>query len=258
VQVPFVTVKINTYKQMKKRKLIIKSALALITGASIFISCLDDPEPAALDAMPDVFAQKMVKEGEEKISLNFWVQGNKELASVTVEGPEDGTWTLEKDENSNSVFKLLPESEDYTASFPETGTYTFTVTSTQANEDPLTVTDELGEEELEIPVINFIEYENDKLKTNWEPVTNADRYLIRLYDHTDNLIYVGPQLGSSETEYSFGLSEQGWLDPDNKPEEGETYPLELIAIRYESDVDFNKEYNIQFLSITSTEVVWGE
>ncbi len=244
---------------MRKRKMIWKSFAALALGSVVLTSCLSDPEPEALDAVPDVFAQKIEEEGEVKYGLSLWVMGNKDLESATVEGPGDGTWTLEEGESSNRVFSLSPETADYTTTAPETGTYTFTVTSTQTDEESFTATDELEEEELEIAVIDTTEFENDKLKITWQTVEGADTYLIRLSTVSDELIYMGPQTDDDETEFSIGLSDEGWIDQDNKAVDGEPYQLELLAILYESGATSNnKDYNVQFISIASTEVLWGE
>lgn len=234
-----------------------KSLFAVFLGFIVLTSCLDDPEPVALDATPDVFMQKIVENDQEKTALAFWVLGNKAIESVTVEGPADGNWTLEQNNNSDRVFSLFPEIEDYTSSAPETGDYTFTVTSTQTDEEPLTLTDELGEEILEVPVIDTIEFENGKLKATWETVDGAESYLVRLFDEEGEQLYGGPQIGENETEFEFGLSDQGWLNPDNRAQAGEPYRLEILAILYESGTSSsNKEYNVQFISIASEEVIW--
>ena len=244
---------------MKTKQRIWKSVAVFVLGSLVLTSCLDDPEPAALDAVPDVFVQKVVQDGVEKYGLAFWVIGNKALDSVTVEGPDDGIWALEEDPAGNRVFSLFPEEEDYTDSMPVAGDYTFTVKSTQADETALTVKDELEDEALDAVVIDSTYFSNLKLKVTWQEVEGTDTYVVRLYDDSDDLIFSGPKLDDDKKEYAFGLTDEGWFNSSNKAQDGETYRIEVLAILYESgSTSSNRDYNIQFISRASNEVVWGE
>lgn len=243
---------------MKKGRSILQCLLTLISISLILTSCMDDPEPEALDILPDVFMQQITEDSEEKYAVAFWAYGNKELESVTVDGPEGGIWTLEKDPENSQLFILFPEVTDYSVTIPETGIYEFTATSTQTDETPLTLTDELEDEVLGPVSIETSEYDGTQMNLTWETVTDADAYLIRLSDADGTVIFMSPKLTGSTSEYSFGPSTAGWLDPTNLVDDGETYELELLAILYESGVTTDKDYNIQFISIDTKEIVWGE
>jgi hypothetical protein len=228
-------------------------------GSVVLTSCIDDPEPVALDAAPDVFVQKVVQDSVEMYSLAFWVVGNKALDSVTVKGPNDTIWTLEKDPSDNRVFSLYPEEEDYTDSLPDTGDYTFRVKSTQTDEAALTLKDELEDDELAAVVIDSTKFKNSKLEIYWQEVDDTDGYYVRLYDDSDKLLYMSSRLDDDETDYAFGVSDTGWANSGDKAQEGETYRVEALAILYESGVTgSDRDYNVQFISIASTEIVWGE
>lgn len=228
-------------------------------GTFTLTSCLEDPEPAALDAISDVFVQKVVQDGAEKYGLAFWVVGNKALDSVTVEGPDDESWALEEDPSGNRVYSLFPEEEDYTDLMPEIGDYTFTVKSTQADEAALTLKDELEDDELDAVVIDSTNFDNLKLKVFWQEIEGTDAYVIRLYDDSDDLIFISPKQDDDKTDFAFGLTDAGWSNSSNKAQDGETYRIEVLALLYESgSTSANEDYNIQFISRTSTNVVWGE
>lgn len=199
---------------MKNRKLILSALIALIAVSST--SCIDDPEPAALDGLTDVYVKKTLQDGEEKYGLFFWSYGNKELESVIVEGPDDEEYTLEKEQNSSIVFTLSPDSADYTDSMPPTGNYKFTITSTQEGEQPITLVDKLEEDELAMVSIDSTAFASSKLKTFWTKVNDADAYMIRLFDDSDKLIYVSPQMVSSKTDFSFGTTDNGWADSNSR------------------------------------------
>lgn len=244
---------------MKTKKMIWKSFAVLFMASAVLTSCIDDPEPVALDAIPDVFVQKVVQDSIEMYGLSFWVMGNKELDSVTVEGPDDETWTLDEDPSGNRVFSLFPENDDFSDSFPESGDYTFTVKSTQSDETAITLKDKLEDDELDAVVIDSTKFTSSKMEIYWQEVDNTDGYYIRLYDDSDKLTYMSTRLDDDETDYSFGISDTGWADSGDKALDGETYRIEVMAILYESgSTSSNRDYNVQFISIGSTEIVWGE
>lgn len=244
---------------MKTKRLIWKSVAAFVLGSIVLTSCLEDPEPVALDAVPDVFVQKVVQDGIEKYGLAFWVLGNKALDSVMVEGPDDETWALEEDPAGNRVFSLIPDEEDYTDSMPDAGDYIFTVQSTQADEAALTLKDELEDDELAAVVIDSTKFNNLKLEIYWQEVDGADASYVRLYDDTNDLIFMSSRLDGDETDYSFGIADTGWANSSNKANNGETYRVEVMAILYESgSTSTNRDYNVQFISKAAAEIIWGE
>ncbi|MEE4285604.1 MAG: hypothetical protein V2I31_05630 [Mariniphaga sp.] len=244
---------------MKTKRLIWKSVAAFVLGSVVLTSCLEDPEPAALDVISDVFAQKVVQDGTEKYGLAFWVVGNKALDMVTVEGPSDQIWTLEEDPAGNRVFSLFPEGEDYTDLMPAAGDYTFTVKSTQADEAAVTIKDELEDDELGAVIIDSTEFSNLKLKVVWQEVEGTDHFVIRLYDDENNLIFISPKQDDDTTDFSFGLNNEGWSNSGMKAQDGETYRIEVLALLYDTGSNTaNQDYNIQFISRASTEIIWGE
>jgi len=244
---------------MKTKRMVWKSLVAVVLGSVVVTSCIEDPEPAPLDAVPDVFVQKIVQDSVEMYGLSFWVLGNKSLDSVTVKGPGDATWTLEEDPSGDRVFSLFPEDEDYTDSLPDDGDYTFTVKSTQADEVAITVKDKLEDDELDRVVIDSTKFNSSKLEIFWQEVDDTDGYYVRLYDDSDKLIFMSSILDDDETDYNFGLSDTGWSNSGDKAQNGETYRVEVMAILYESGTNStNRDYNVQFISIASTEIVWGE
>jgi hypothetical protein len=241
---------------MRNRKLILKFAAAILTGAVIFTSCIDDPEPPALTVLPDVFVQKQVQNGVEKYGIVFWILGNKEMQTVTVEGPGNANWTLEGDNSTSRVFSLFPEEGDYGMVKPAQGDYKFTVKSKQTGEEAITVVDKLENAELDAIVIDTTQFVNGKLKIIWESVDDADTYLVRMYNQSNKLVFMGPKVAKTATNYSFGMADQGWT-PGMTAESGKTYRVEVLALLYESTSSTtDREYNVQFISLASKNVVW--
>src|SRR5690606_22584297 len=171
------------------------SDLILAAG---FTSCIDDPEPAPLNAISDAYIQMKVEEGVEKYALGLWVLANKNLDSVVVEGPEDATWELSAENNNDlRVFRLKIEDEDYTDTIPADGDYDFRVTSTQDGETPVNIKDKLTDKVLGEVKIDSTRFTNSGMDVFWTVVTNTDNYVIRMFDEDDKMIYQGPyQLGN--------------------------------------------------------------
>ena len=243
---------------MRKSKIYL-GVLALALGSLFFTSCNDDVEqPVALDANADVFVQKIMDDGEAKFALSFFVAGNKDLESVTVKGlgENEEIYSLEKDANDSRIFKLYPEDSVYSTTSPELGDYKFTITSTELDEAAIVLTDELLDEDLGAIAIDTIEFAGEELKTTWKTVEGAENYIVRLYNESGDLIFISPLTDSEKTEFTFGLDDQGWIGED-KAEVTEAYKLELVAVLYESD-EQDKLFNVQYLSIDSKEIVWGE
>ncbi len=241
---------------MKKRKTIFRILLTLMFSPFLMTSCIDDPEPPILDVLPDVFIQKVTGNGEEKYALAFWVFGNKELESVTIEGPEGGSWELESEAINPQIFSLFPDDEDYMPEFPVAGVYEFTVTSTQEGEAPMKADDELEDDELAAMTIDSVKFESSQVKVYWETVTGADNYRVRLYDESGEIIFLSGQLANNKTNYSFSITDDGWAGNGSIPETGDNCRLELLAILYETGASVDKDYNIQCISIASEDIVW--
>lgn len=242
---------------MRNRKLNLSAVVVLI--AVTFNACIEDPEPAPLDVIADVFVQKTVQNGEVKYAPAFWSFANKPLESATVEGPDEETWQLNKEPNNSLVFSLFPETTQYSDSVPASGDYKFTVASTQQDEAPVTVVDKLENIELDTVSIDSTQFTDSRLKITWASVEDADHYMVRLYDDSDNLIYVSSSLTHDKTSYSFGNNDTGWANSTDRAITGENYRVELMALLYESTSNItNQGYNIQFISLTSKDIVWGE
>ncbi len=242
---------------MKRKRVILKCIGVLFLASFALTSCIDDPEPPVLDVLSDVFVQKRMVDGEVKYGLSFWVFGNKDLQSVTVEGPENGSCTLQQDAVKR-LFTLYPVVADYTDTMPEQGDYVFTVTSTQSGEASRTFTDKLEEKELDVALIDSVSFNNAQLYVAWETVSDADLYYVRLYDDSNRMLFQSERLNKDETDFSFGLNTSGWVDIGKKAENGKSYRLEVVAILYESgSTELNKDYNVQCISIASGEILWG-
>ncbi len=239
-----------------KKKTIVRCLLTLLPVSLTLVSCIDDPEPPVLDARTDVFIQKIQDNGDDQYALAFWIAGNKGLDSVAISGPEGGTWTIEGGNNNPQVLTMLPDKEDYSATMPPAGDYTFKVTSTQSGEAPLLQKDELEEEELGVVMIDTVKFTDLKLNISWGTVSGTDNYLVRLFDEEGDLIFLSNQIENDETDYKFGTTDNGWLNTSRIPLAGDSCRIEILALLYESSAITDKDYNLQCISLDSEDIEW--
>lgn len=242
---------------MKLVRSIMPVVLASLCVGGVFVSCNDDELPQ-LAANVDALVVK-TKIGEEvKYAPAFYIYGNKDMKSVSVVAPGDGTlsYTLSSAVNSKTVFMKWPADADFTATAPAEGDYEFTATSTEEGEAPLKIKDKVGPESLDVPTITSSEFASNKLKVKWESITGVNGFVVQLISE-GSILFSSPMLQSTTTEFAFGLTDQGWLDVNKRAEEGKTYSLQLKAIRYETGVTYEKEYNIQCLAYIGKQVTWS-
>lgn len=245
-------------KSKMKKNLILKSLTVIFISSVLLTSCLGDPEPVVLDAAADAFIQKIVKNDTELYGLGFVVYGNKGLESVTVKSPDEKSWSLKKESSADHIFYLFPDEEDYSETMPETGDYEFTVKSTQEDEAALVIKDKLETKTLNAMVIDSVKIENSRLELYWQLVKDADEYVVRLYDSSENIIYISSEINKDVKSYKFGASDQGWLSSD-RFKDGQTYRAEVRAVLYQDGANiYNKAYSVQFISIGREEIVWND
>ena len=247
---------------MIKEKINLSVLLCFVLGLVIFTSCDDDDsKPTPISAITDVYVQKMYENDVEKTALGLFVTANQSLDSVTVKAPgaNGKTYILEADSNDKRTFRLNPDAADFTTDTLEAGNYEFVIKSTVTDVDSLKQNDALQEAVLSKIAIASTEYADSKLKTTWETVTNVSTYVAKLYNSDGVQVYNSGEIKADKTEFAFGINDSGWITGQTKAEAGDTYKVEIFAILFESGVaDKDKVFNIQYISIDSKEILWGE
>lgn len=247
---------------MIKEKINLTVLLSFVLGLVIFTSCDDDDsKPTPLSAITDVYVQKIYENDVEKTALGMFVTANQSLDSVTVKAPgaNGKTYLLKVDSNDKRTFRLNPDTNDYATDTLVAGNYEFLIKSTVTDVDSLKQSDALQEPVLSKIAIASAEYSDSKLKATWGAVTNVSGYVAKLYDGDGVQIFNSSEIKSDKTEFAFGINDSGWITGQTKAEAGETYKVEILAILFESGVaDKDKVYNIQYISMDSKDIVWGE
>ena len=239
---------------MEKFRKLFAGILCLSIGAVTLVSCEDD-DPVPLQAVVDVMIQDLKTDAGIRHGLVIYATSNYEMKSVKVTGPGtngevyDLTATTDKHQ-----FTFEMETGDYTTALPPKGDYSFEITS--VNDEKLTMKDILGDEKLASVVIKTATITSQKLKTTWDKITGAEAYIVNLHSADKSLIlFSSSYLADDKVEFEFGSATAGWAS-GKSPVTGTNYVVELIAIRAETGVTYDKGNNLQFVSRDSKTITW--
>lgn len=217
-------------------------------------SCNDDENVAPFQVIGEAVIVKRVINQETQYARYFYAYGNQPMASAEVDLPEGGSITLSAADQTEYTYYDLPELADFTDTVPPVGQFEFTVLN-QGIEHFDTETLEFND--LAIPVIDSVSYSNQTVYVGWElpDSDEPDNYLVRLVDGENNIVFSGVLLPNTSEKYVIAASSNGWLEtPEQK-----AYKVELYAYKYEDGFSGNDVlYNVNDISIASTDVVWED
>lgn len=234
--------------------------LVLLFGV---ISCTKEEEGTPFEAVGDVYYVNKIIENEKVTALAFYAFGNKAITSAIVSLPGGGTISL--DESLGSLFTVFnePGESDFSVNYPAEGNYLFDLISSDG--DKLQSSDLLKIENLDIPEITEIRYENIDFSYDieWESVENADAYLLKMLDSEGTIVFTSNTIES-------GLSSSTLIENDIGIWEkevvlGNIYTLQLFAFIYDAEADATEAgtatsqmFNLQEISIRETDFIWDE
>lgn len=233
-------------KQIQKIGQLILFVLILLG----FNSCDKKDNIAAFEVFGDVMIIKRMDSDQSKFARSYFAYGNYPMSSASVSLPEDGTITLTSTDEKLRIYAKQPTPADFSSDSPMIGSYEFTVVNEGIEH---MVTDQLTFNDLPYANITGANYNSGAIMVEWETVSNASKYEVRLVNSSNELLLKSSLLPDNSTLFQI---------KDNfliAPESGKTYTVEVRAIEYEEDAtDGNLDYNINEISIATTSVIWGE
>jgi hypothetical protein len=235
-----------------KKKFVKALVLILFAG---FVACNDDdPAPQGIgDAYIISKLAPAEEEGEESAVVHgLHIEAGAVygiLSSVTVSRGAT-SYTLEKytGTESNGFFY---DQDDYDATLPAEGTYTFNYTFTTG--ETYTTTDALTDDVLSPANITTCTFSDDKIELEWDEVEDADATYVLLKDADGDIVFssiVNTYLDGDETEYTISRSYGNWASGHTMTN-GATYTVEVVAILGDNGGFF------QAVSYGTHSVVWG-
>ncbi|MBL7972883.1 MAG: hypothetical protein JNL03_15300, partial [Prolixibacteraceae bacterium] len=95
-----------------------------------------------------------------------------------------------------------------------------------------------------------------KLKITWDKVTGNDAYIVNLRSaDKSELLFSSSYLATDKVEFEFSSTTAGWA-AGKSPVAGTDYVVELLAIKAETNVSYDKGNNIQFVTLDSKTIKW--
>lgn len=239
---------------MEKFRKLFAGILCLSIGAFTLVSCNDD-DPVPLQAVVDVMIQDLKTDAGIRYGLVIYATSNYEMKSVKVTGPGTNGEVYDLTATANKrQFAFDMETGDYTAALPPKGDYSFEITS--VSDEKLTMKDAVGDEKLAPIVIKTATLASQKLKTTWDKVTGAEAYIVNLRSaDKSEVLFSSSYLADDKVEFEFGVATLGWAS-GKSPVAGTDYVLELIAIKVETGVIYDKGNNLQFVTQDSKTITW--
>ncbi|MDO8929069.1 MAG: hypothetical protein Q7W54_08780 [Bacteroidota bacterium] len=239
---------------MEKFRKLFAGILCLSIGAFTLVSCQDD-DPVPLQAVVDVMIQDLKTDAGIRYGLVIYATSNYEMKSVKVTGPGTNGEVYELTATADKrQFAFNMETGDYTAALPVKGDYSFEITS--VNDEKLTLKDAVGDEKLASIVIKTATITSQKLKTTWDKVTGAEAYIVNLRSaDKSQVLFSSSYLADDKVEFEFGVATLGWAS-GKSPVAGTNYVLELMAIKVETGVIYDKGSNLQFVTYDSKTITW--
>jgi hypothetical protein len=177
------------------------------------------------------------------------------LKSVGVQSMLDPTNKVELSPNGLYTTNFLkePANTDFTTTKPSADTFTFKAVfesgNTYETEDIIT-SDILTPATIEKSTYNS---EKSYAEIAWTALTNADSYVITLFDESGTLVFRSGEFSSTVTSGTLSASATGWI---TTPVAGKTYRIRIQAFKYEDSKNPNS-YHIQSTSYSEANIVWG-
>ena len=230
-----------------------KLLFTLFTISAIFTSCNKNENNASI--VGDVYLVTQ-RSGENILyGLSLHAYSFYALSSVTVSpNAEPGTtYHLQEYPGFKTDFYYdTPESELSTEK-PAPGNYHFTASFENGKTNE--ADDYLAADFLVPPVITSCSYDvsSEKATIEWETVTGADLYVIKLYEG-DELVLLSPAIDPSVTKVEFNAASSSW-GQNYTPATGTNFVARLSAFKYEAGGD---SYNVQASTFADDNLLWGE
>jgi uncharacterized lipoprotein YehR (DUF1307 family) len=240
---------------MKAKKILNVAVLALLTGA-VVVSCNDSEEQ--LDVLTDVYAINKKFGNEVKSATAYYAYANQTVSSVTVTIPNNGgKIELESSPGTMNTMTKKPKDADFKATAPVKGSYAFTIKG--MNGETIQVPDVLNYENLAIPQFTKIKFSGTPsiLELEWNVITNADGYFVKMFDLDGNLILSGYNIKPDANKYIITSSANSgyW---SQAAVDGKSYLLQLNAFINDSEATLsNYIYNISEISLCESQIKWG-
>lgn len=229
-----------------------KLSFAVVASLAILTSCNKKEESVTVAGDVYVVTQRS---GDDILyglcihAYSFYAFSNVTVNPVTEPGT---TYHLQGYPGFKTDFYYDTPEAELSTEMPATGNYHFVANFENGKTD---IDDDiLSADFLVPPVIKECSFDATKNKAviEWEKVTGADLYVIKLYDG-DDLVFLSPALDPSLTKVDFGGTGTSW-GQNYTPDAGTNFKMRFSAFKYEAGGD---SYNVQASTFSDATLLWG-
>lgn len=223
--------------------------LLIITG---FFSCNKDDNAKPFEVIGDVYVSKKTIDGKMRYANTYVAWGTQPMTLAKVITPQGQEITLSALSAMKNTYAEEPSTNDYSTTPPVDANYQFLVIHEDISHQ---AADILKFDDIDTTTISSVEVANQILSIQWETNSDAEAYVVRLTNTSEELTFVSPLLSRAQKRLDISPSNSGaWQET---PVIGEDYTIELWGMKYEDITDSdNLSYHIQEISISQNEVVW--
>ncbi len=222
---------------------------------SLFLlsSCIDsDIDPVGYG---DAFIFVEIVDQDTLTGLGLHAFSYSEFTSVNVRlsGDDTKNYVLQPYLGYKQDFTWSTPIAEYSKTLPAAGDYIFEATFRGGQSH--TFFDKLYSTLVYPPKILKAEFVSagEKVEVEWQKVSNADSYNVKLLNSEGNILFVSPVFNRSTDFYSFSKNTNGWQS-SSYPTAGQTVVVEVASYLLEPGTNQNE---LQSIGKSRQQITWG-
>ncbi len=188
-------------------------------------------------------------------AMAYYAYASNSLKTVSVQSVLDPSNKVELASNGLYTTNFIkdPDDADFSTTKPSSDTFTFSAVFENGN--TYETTDVVSSDILEPPTIEKCTYNTEKAyaEFSWTALTNADSYVISVYDGAGAVVFRSSEVSSTVTSGYLSASATGWSS--GYPVSGATYKVRILAFKYENSTN-PSSYHVQSTSYSETSLLW--
>lgn len=227
--------------------------LWLLIASMFFVSCFKDEVDYVGYGDAYVIVEKSGENVVKGLGLHAFSYSDFSGVKVAIPGSTSDSVQLTSYLGYKQDYFWETPDEEFGTATPPAGDYVFSAVFADGHK--LVFSNKLTSATILPPLIKMAEYvvSGEKVDTEWEIVSNADIYNVKLINDEEKVIYVSPELNAFATNWSFGKNTNGW-QTNVYPVSGQILKVVVTAYLME---DGNSMGRLQAISRSESQIVWG-
>lgn len=232
---------------------VFKWAGAFFLTASLLNSCIDSKTDPVGYGDAFIIVEIVGQDTLKGLGLHAFSYTEFTAVNVQLSADQNVQYTLQPYLGFGQDFTYNTPLAQFTQELPATGDYVFNATFRGGQTHSFF--DKLYTTLVYPPTITKAEYVvgNQKLEVDWDRVSNADSYNVKMLNANGDILFVSPLLNRVTDFYSFDKNSQGW-QTSTYPTDGQQMVIEVTSYLLEPGT-YNNE--LQSIGKSRIPVAWG-